>query len=127
MKQRISKTTIATRIRRGWTKEEAENTPLLCEKTLTLEKVLDVEKHGLSLNKSAHILGVHISKLARYIDRHGIAWRGRKPCFRLGQPDPNSTLQKIVKSGNNYSTIMYRMDIKGMALDEAIEKGRAKK
>ena len=26
-KQRISKTTIATRIRRGWTREQAENTP----------------------------------------------------------------------------------------------------
>lgn len=36
---------------------------------LTLKKVLEVEKHGLSINKSAYLLGVSMPKLWRFIKK----------------------------------------------------------
>ena len=122
-KQRISKTTIASRIRRGWTKEEAENTPLLCEKTLTLESVLKMEAHGLSQYKSAHLLCVSDQRLGKFIKRHNIAWRGKMPCHRFGA-DPESPRQAILKSGLPESTVYMRMARKMMTIDEAIALGR---
>ena len=54
----LNRTTINARIKRGMTREEAENTPLLIDKKLTLQKVLEVEAHGLSLSDSAYLLRV---------------------------------------------------------------------
>ena len=122
-KQRISKTTIANRIRRGWTKEEAENTPLLCEKTLTLELVLKMEAHGLSQYKSAYLLRVSAQRLGKFITKHNIKWRGKKPCYRFGA-NPESPRQAILKSGLPESTIYMRMTRKHMTIDEAIALGR---
>jgi len=102
MKQRISKTTIATRIRRGWTKEEAENTPLLCERTLTLESVLEMEAHGLSQSKSAYLLRVSAQTLGKFITLHKIKWRGKKRCYRFGV-DPESPRQSILACPNQRS------------------------
>ena len=122
-KQRISKTTIASRIRRGWTKEEAENTPLLCEKTLTLESVLEVEAHGLSQSKSAYLLRVSAQTLGKFITLHKIKWRGKKRCYRFGV-DPESQRQAILASGLPESTIYMRMTRKHLTIDEAIALGR---
>ena len=122
-KQRISKTTIATRIRRGWTKEEAEKTPLLCEKTLTLESVLEMEAHGLSQSKSAYLLRVSAQTLGKFITLHKIKWRGKKRCYRFGA-DPESQRQAILKSGLPESTVYMRMSRKHMTIDEAIALGR---
>jgi len=122
-KQRISKTTIATRIRRGWTKEQAENTPLLCERTLTLESVLEMEAHGLSQSKSAYLLRVTPQRLGRFVKSHGIEWRGKKRCYRFGA-DPESPRQAILKSGLPESTVYMRMSRKHMTIDEAIALGR---
>lgn len=122
-KQRISKTTIASRIRRGWTKEEAENTPLLCEKTLTIESVLEVEAHGLSQSKSAYLLRVSAQTLGKFITRNNIQWRGKMRCYRFGA-DPESPRQAILASGLPESTVYMRMSRKHMTIDEAIALGR---
>lgn len=34
---------------------------------LKMDKVLEIEKHGLSINKSAYLLGVSMPKLWRFI------------------------------------------------------------
>mgnify|MGYP003510787134 FL=1 len=122
-KQRISKTTIASRIKRGWTKEEAENTPLLCERMLTLESVLEIEAHGLSQSKSAYLLQVSAQTLGKFITLHNIQWRGKKRCYRFGI-DPESPRQAILKSGLPESTIYMRMTRKHLTIDEAIALGR---
>lgn len=123
MKQRISKTTIAKRISRGWTREQAENTPLLCERTLTLESVLEIESHGLSQSKSAYLLRVSAQTLGKFITLHNIQWRGKKRCYRFGI-DPESPRQAILKSGLPESTVYMRMTRKHMTIDEAIALGR---
>ena len=48
-------------------------------KKLTLERVLEVEKHGLSISKSAYLLDVAVATLARFVRDNRIVWRGKKP------------------------------------------------
>ena len=80
----LNRTTINARIKRGMTREEAENTPLLIDKKLTLQKVLEVEAHGLSLSDSAYLLRVTPQRLGRFVKSHGIEWRGKKHCYKYG-------------------------------------------
>jgi len=94
---------------------------------LTIKKVLEVEKHGLSINKSAYLLGVSMPKLWRFIKKNKIQWRGKNPCFRKNEVNPDSTSQRIKKSGICKGTIYYRMDVMGMTLDEAIARGSSNK
>lgn len=101
------------------TREEAENTPLLIDKKLTLEKVLEVETHGLSLSKSAYLLRVTAQRLGRFVKSHGIEWRGKKLCYKDGA-DPDSQRQTILASGLPASTVYARMYRKNLTVDEAI-------
>lgn len=94
---------------------------------LTIKKVLEVEKHGLSINKSAYLLDVSMPKLWRFIKKNNIQWRGKNPCFRKNEVNPDSTSQRIKKSGICKGTIYYRMDVMGMTLDEAIARGSSNK
>jgi len=94
---------------------------------LTLKKVLEVEKYGLSINKSAYLLDVSMPKLWRFIEKNNIQWRGKNPCFRKNEVNPNSTSQRIKKSGICKGTIYYRINVMGMTLDEAIARGSLNK
>ena len=84
-------------------------------KKLTLEKVLEVEAHGLSIGKSAYLLDVAVTTLARFIREERIVWRGKK---RFGY-NPYSNNALIVQSGIPSSTV-YRRMANGMSLHEAI-------
>ena len=84
-------------------------------KKLTLEKVLEVEAHGLSIGKSAFLLDVAVATLARFIRDNRIVWRGKK---RFGY-NPYSNNALIVQSGIPSSTVYSRM-ANGMSLHEAI-------
>jgi len=97
------------------------------KRVLTIKKVLEVEKHGLSINKSAYLLGVSMPKLWRFIEKNNIQWRGKNPCFRKNEVNPNSTSQRIKKSGICKATIYYRINVMGMTLDEAIARGSSNK
>ena len=119
----LNRTTINARIKRGMTREEAENTPLFIDKKLTLQKVLEVEAHGLSLSDSAYLLRVTPQRLGRFVKSHGIEWRGKKRCYRFGA-DPESPRQAILASGLPESTVYMRMARKMMTIDEAIALGR---
>ena len=84
-------------------------------KKLTLERVLEVEKHGLSISKSAYLLNVAVTKLAQYIRDNRIVWRGKK---RFGF-NPYSNNQLILASGVPSSTVYERM-ARGLTLHEAL-------
>ena len=84
-------------------------------KKLTLERVLEVEKHGLSISKSAYFLDVAVATLARFIRDNRIVWRGKK---RFGF-NPYSNNQLILSSGVPSSTVYERM-ARGLTLHEAL-------
>ena len=90
---------------------------------LKLNDVLAVEAHGLSQYKSAHLLRVSAQRLGKFITKHKIQWRGKKPCYRFCA-DPESQRQAILKSGLPESTVYMRMTRKHMTIDEAIALGR---
>ena len=93
---------------------------------LTLKKVLEVEKLGLSINKSAYLLNVSMPKLWRFIKKNKIHWSGKKPCFRKNEVNPDSTLQRIKRSGICKATIHYRINVMGLTLEQAIARGSLK-
>ena len=84
-------------------------------KKLTLERVLEIEKQGLSISKSAYLLDVAVATLARYIRDNRIVWRGKK---RFGF-NPYSNNQLILSSGVPSSTVYERM-ARGLTLHEAL-------
>ena len=83
---------------------------------LNLKDVLEVEAHGLSIGKSAYLLDVAVTTLARFIRDNRIVWRGKK---RFGY-NPYSNNALIVQSGIPSSTVYGRM-AKGLTLHEALE------
>ena len=84
-------------------------------KKLTLERVLEVEKHGLSISKSAYLLDVAVATLAQFVRDNRIVWRGKK---RFGF-NPYSNNQLILSSGVPSSTVYERM-ARGLTLHEAL-------
>ena len=86
---------------------------------LSLDKVLEVESYGLSINNSALILGVLAGTLHAFIKKNKIHWRGKKPNFKTGEKDHNSQLQKTTYLGINNMTVFKRMD-RGMSYEDAI-------
>ena len=94
--------------------------------TLTMDKVMDVEKLGLSINRSAIVLGVTPDKLYYFINQHGIEWRGKGQCFRRGEINPQSNNQRALSAGLKPNTVMYRMLRRGISFDEALAMGGVK-
>ena len=84
-------------------------------KKLNLKDVLEVEAHGLSIGKSAYLLDVAVTTLARFIRDNRIVWRGKK---RFGY-NPYSNNQLILASGVPSSTVYKRM-ASGLTLHEAL-------
>ena len=82
---------------------------------LNLKDVLEVEKRGLSIGKSAYLLDVAVATLARFIRDNRIVWRGKK---RFGY-NPYSNNQLILASGIPSSTVYGRM-ASGLTLHEAL-------
>ena len=52
---KLHSNTVLMRKRRGMSDEEARNTPLMCVHKLTMTKVLEIEKEGLSKIGRAHV------------------------------------------------------------------------
>lgn len=77
---------------------------------------MEVEAHGLSIGKSAFLLDVAVTTLARFIRDNRIVWRGKK---HFGY-NPYSNRQLILSSGVCESTVYQRM-AKGLTLHEALE------
>ena len=88
--------------------------------------MLEVEAHGLSINKSAYMLGISMPKLWRFIKKNNIQWSGKNPCSRKNEVTPGSTLQQIKKSGICKATIYYRINVMGLTLEQALAMGSSK-
>ena len=104
------------------TREEAENTPLLIDKKLTLQKVLEVEAHGLSLSDSAYLLRVTPQRLGRFVKSHGIEWRGKKAFTKAGEVNPESYRQQIKNQGVTLSAVNSQMYRNNLKFDDAVAK-----
>lgn len=102
----ISKETIKNRIARG--------------KKLTIEKVLEIEAHGISITSSAILLGVEPQTLHAFIKRHNIQWRGKGFNYKKGEVNPKSDYQKSKSLGICNMTIHKRMERHGISFDEAV-------
>lgn len=94
--------------------------------TLDMDSVMDVEKLGLSINRSAIVLSVTPDKLYYFINQHGIEWRGKGYCFKRGETNPNSNNQRAMTAGLKPNTVMYRMLRHGISFDEALAMGAVK-
>ena len=94
--------------------------------TLDMDKVMDVEKLGLSINRSAIVLGVTPEILYYFINKHKIEWRGKGYCFKRGETNPNSDRQRALSAGIKPNTVMYRMLRRGISFDEALTMGGVK-
>lgn len=93
---------------------------------LTLEKVMEIEAHGLSISKSAYLLNVNPATLCYFINSHRLDWRGKHPCYKRGETNPNSNKQRAIAAGLKYNTVIYRMLRKGISFDEALALGAAR-
>ena len=127
-KPELKKATILSRITRGMTPEEAENTPLLRKRLnkITMENVLKIEEEGLSISSSAYVLGVPVGSLYHFIQQHNINWRGKRASFYKGEKDYNSNLQKSIALGLHNMTIHKRMESLQCSYDEAVAIGNRK-
>ena len=72
----LSPKTVSTRLRSGLTLDEALNRPI-CFKKFTDAQLLEVEAYGLTISKSAYLMGVSPSSVLRRIVKLGITWRGK--------------------------------------------------
>ena len=70
--------TLRYRLDIGMDKIDAITTERRINKKTTLEHVLEVEKIGLSVGRSAYILGISQSRLSEIIIENNINWRGKR-------------------------------------------------
>ena len=68
----ISNQVIYARLKRGMSIEDAQTLPLFWNRKLTLEKVNEIKKAGLTLNSAAVALGVTTPTLAGFLKRRNI-------------------------------------------------------
>ena len=77
IKNGIPRETVACRLRRGVDKIDAL---ILGNQRIkvTLKQVIEVEKLGLTITRSAILLNITQSRLSKIIKKHKINWRGRR-------------------------------------------------
>ena len=80
IKNGIPRETVACRLRRGVDKIDAF---ILSNQRVkvTLKQVLEVEKLGLTITRSAMLLNITQARLSKIIKKHKINWRGRGECI----------------------------------------------
>ena len=77
IKNGIPRQTVACRLRRGVDKIDAL---ILGNQRIkvTLKQVIEVEKLGLTITRSAMLLNITQSRLSKIIKKHKINWRGKR-------------------------------------------------
>jgi len=118
----IKRSTIEQRIKRGMTRENAESMPLQVVRVLTMDKVLDIEKEGLSINSSAYVLGVTAPALSAYIKRHKLSWRGKQAEIQKRERFVISQAKQCLASGVSESAVYAQMKRNGLSFSDALEK-----
>lgn len=79
----IPRTTLQKRLKSGWDKMDALITPPYKSK-ITDNQVIDCERLGLTINRSAVILNISHRALQLRIKKLGINWRGKGNRFGDG-------------------------------------------
>lgn len=98
----------------------------MSRKDLTIEKVLEIEKLGLSLGDSARLLGVVSVYLEKFIIKNKIKWRDLSPVVKKRAVNKNCEYQRAKAAGVNYNNMKYRMRVLGLTVEEAIDVGLIK-
>ena len=77
IKNGIHRETVARRLRRGVDKIDAL---ILCNQRIkvTLKQVIEVEKLGLTITRSAILLNITQARLSQIIKKYKINWRGKR-------------------------------------------------
>ena len=77
IKNGIPRQTVACRLRRGVDKIDAL---ILGNQRIkvTLKQVIEVEKLGLTITRSAMLLNITQARLSKIIKKHKINWRGKR-------------------------------------------------
>lgn len=73
----ISLSTAQHRIKRGWDKIDALITPPNYQRKVTDQQVIECEKLGLTIRRSAVYLGIEKTTLRKRIEKLCINWRGK--------------------------------------------------
>ena len=117
----ISNSVIYHRIRRGMSIEDAQTLPLQWHRKLTIDKVNEIKKHGLTLSSAAIALDTSSANLSNFLKRHNIEWPSKGIYYKAGCKDPNSVRAKCELAGVSEHAVWAQMRRKGLGLQDAIE------
>ena len=117
----ISNSVIYHRIRRGMSIEDAQTLPLQWHRKLTIDKVNEIKKHGLTLSSAAVALDTSAANLSNFLKRHNIEWPSKGIFYKAGCKDPNSVRTKCELAGVSEHTVWAQMRRRGLTLQDAIE------
>ena len=118
----ISNQVIYARLKSGMSLEDAETLPLNWRKKLTLEKVDEIKKAGLTLSSAAVALGVNTPALYLFLKRRNIEWPSKGIYLKAGQKNPDSVRSKCEAAGVSADAVWAHMRRKGLGLQDAIER-----
>jgi hypothetical protein len=101
--------------------EDAQTLPLNWHRKLTIDKVNEIKKHGLTLSSAAVVLDTSAANLSNFLKRHNIEWPSKGIYYKAGCKDPNSVRAKCELAGVSEHTVWAQMRRKGLTLQDAIE------
>lgn len=117
----ISNQVIYARLKHGMSIEDAQTLPLQWHRKLTIDKVNEIKKHGLTLSSAAVVLDTSAANLSNFLKRHNIEWPSKGIFYKAGCKDPNSVRAKCELAGVSEHTVWAHMRRKGLTLQDAIE------
>jgi len=82
MRNGIDLGTLRYRERAGWDKIDALVTPPNNQQKATDQQIVDCEKMGMTIRRSAYFLGISKTALQYRIKKLGINWRGKGEQFQ---------------------------------------------
>lgn len=101
--------------------EDAQTLPLQWHRKLTIDKVNEIKKHGLTLSSAAVALDTSSANLSNFLKRHNIEWQSKGIYYKAGCKDPNSVRAKCELAGVSEHAVWAHMRRKGLCLSDAIE------
>lgn len=101
--------------------EDAQTLPLNWHRKLTVTKVNEIKKHGLTLSSAAVVLDTSAANLSNFLKRHNIEWPSKGICYKAGHRNPSSVRSKCELAGVSEHAVWAQMRRKGLTLQDAIE------
>ncbi len=101
--------------------EDAQTLPLQWHRKLTIDKVNEIKKHGLTLTSAAIVLDTTSANLSNFLKRHNIEWPSKGIYYKAGHRNPSSVRSKCELAGVSEHAVWAQMRRKGICLSDAIE------